>query len=1177
MPVTFDDLIRNPAAKKVFFLEATYYDLTTRTTGTLYAGTEQHITGLTESPASTCYREGLDISSWVERSLVGSGGRLGGVAEIGAGETSLHNLDGRYDDLWRYAFDGRPFTIYIAGEDSPGRLWERSRWVPVLVGQHASHVVGMERVTLQSRDPRVALDVPLSTDFYKGFGTCLLYDGVNDKAVSASTFSPQASPTVEFRLRVLNGNAAGTAQVVLYHASAWTAAGRDWYFEISTAGVLSCVIERRSGGAPLTLTYSGVDVRDGTWRHAALVIDSVSGIGTLYIDGVSVASGAAPNLSSAACEIGIGTNFGATGNWANVEVDEVRYWSAVRAFSDLVDNRNKTVDPSSPTLLHYWRMDEATGATAFDQVTSGAINLTITGATWVSTYEGREDLVGKIKPRTIGAAGTNGNNVEGVLVDPQLGIWQFHNGRVRKFRTVYWKGDAKTEGVGNDYTTDLARGCITALVAVDGVVTADIDGEADGGYLDNPVDILRRLFTGWRPLTGDCLSFDGDDAVTATVSCPAGSMTIEAMAFATAMAAAERLVCEFRNGASAGRRGLGLDTDNQFHFYVRNDAGTLYTAATSTLPAPLRWCRLTGVLDTSAAKIRLYVDGELAQETSVAGTFTTITSNFAIGRIGDSAGGFWVGRIDDVRLWSTARVVGDVKDYAWQELVGDEAGLVQYWKLNDRSGSSAANAVSGGVAGTVSGATWLSSEDGSVTIAAAPFDWTTARALNTSAVTHHWSDGTTKLEAISEVANGPGLFASYESTGALRIGRVDLPLASRLGASAVYLDGAWSGAVYTSLKADTAALDDTDCTLTFEAWVYPYETDGTRTVAAKDVLLDLSGGIVGFLEGWRLYLDEGFPTLQAVNSGGGAVAQAATAIPVRAWTHLAACAQPGAAGKLRLLVNGVEADSDTLPAGTFSTNGPLWVGALEGIAHPFVGVIDEARLWDNPRTAANLARDLLQEIASVTYQELGDNGAVATLQGYWPMNDASGTAASDSVGTADLAFQGSPRWCRAVAATIQRTDVLGVPEAMSPDLPHALVRVGWGPCFRLLSDAEMTQSVSATRRAFVKERLRWATYEAAATRIAHPLTQDLDAVQAHFSTEAAGKAEAVRLSVLYSRERRPFRVRAARQFGRLEPGDLVRLVYDRQGMTNGSDFLALGVRELPSTSEVLSSAVTLWG
>ena len=97
---------------------------------------------------------------------------------------------------------------------------------------------------------------------------------------------------------------------------------------------------------------------------------------------------------------------------------------------------------------------------------------------------------------------------------------------------------------------------------------------------------------------------------------------------------------------------------------------------------PGRWHHLAGTIDASRV-MRLYVDGVLQ------GTATLITAPAALGdfNIGSNGGGrFFDGRVDEVRVWSTARTAAEIAAASRTPLRGDEAGLYAYWPVEQGRG-----------------------------------------------------------------------------------------------------------------------------------------------------------------------------------------------------------------------------------------------------------------------------------------------------------------------------------------------------------------------------------------------------------------------------------------------------------------------------------------------------------
>jgi len=62
-------------------------------------------------------------------------------------------------------------------------------------------------------------------------------------------------------------------------------------------------------------------------------------------------------------------------------LDEVRVWNTGRSSADILANYNIIIDPSTPHLVGYWRMDEGSGPIAYDATASG-FDATLHGCTW---------------------------------------------------------------------------------------------------------------------------------------------------------------------------------------------------------------------------------------------------------------------------------------------------------------------------------------------------------------------------------------------------------------------------------------------------------------------------------------------------------------------------------------------------------------------------------------------------------------------------------------------------------------------------------------------------------------------------------------------------------------------------------------------------------------------------
>ena len=117
------------------------------------------------------------------------------------------------------------------------------------------------------------------------------------------------------------------------------------------------------------------------------------------------------------------------------------------------------------------------------------------------------------------------------------------------------------------------------------------------------------------------------------------------------------------------------------------------------------WVHFVGVFNTADSTIKLYTALAGGVHTERASTATSGTGNvdntydgFNIGS-GDpddnttfTATNFFDGLVDDVRVWNTARTITQMDDNDELELVGNEAGLIAYYRLNGAVTDLTANA-----------------------------------------------------------------------------------------------------------------------------------------------------------------------------------------------------------------------------------------------------------------------------------------------------------------------------------------------------------------------------------------------------------------------------------------------------------------------------------------------------
>ncbi len=130
--------------------------------------------------------------------------------------------------------------------------------------------------------------------------------------------------------------------------------------------------------------------------------------------------------------------------------------------------------------------------------------------------------------------------------------------------------------------------------------------------------------------------------------------------------------------------------------------------------------------------LKQYVDGKLLNSVNCNGKTLGNSYPFLIGKVYSYPGSlvttYFDGEIDDFRIWNISRTDSQIQADMNNELIGNESGLMAYWKFNENSGSTAYDSVVNGHNGLVNGATWFKS------------DVTVKTGISTDGVTWDWHD-----------------------------------------------------------------------------------------------------------------------------------------------------------------------------------------------------------------------------------------------------------------------------------------------------------------------------------------------------------------------------------------------------------------------------------------------------
>ena len=126
----------------------------------------------------------------------------------------------------------------------------------------------------------------------------------------------------------------------------------------------------------------------------------------------------------------------------------------------------------------------------------------------------------------------------------------------------------------------------------------------------------------------------------------------------------------------------GIPAGNQVQF-VLQFGGSQTKITGSTVLLINTWYHIVGVYNGTTMK--LYVNGVEDASTNVTGAFTA-NSNFQIGHVASTR--YFNGQIDEVRVWSVARTLVQIRANMFKEIPVNSANLTAYYKMSDGSGTS---------------------------------------------------------------------------------------------------------------------------------------------------------------------------------------------------------------------------------------------------------------------------------------------------------------------------------------------------------------------------------------------------------------------------------------------------------------------------------------------------------
>jgi len=105
---------------------------------------------------------------------------------------------------------------------------------------------------------------------------------------------------------------------------------------------------------------------------------------------------------------------------------------------------------------------------------------------------------------------------------------------------------------------------------------------------------------------------------------------------------------------------------------------------------PNTWHHVAATFNGATRVLIVYLDGIQRTQATLGAASASSTQPLILGRSGPT-GDYWLGKIDDLRVWSVVRTGAEIAASYQTELTGPVAGLVGNWHFNEGFGSTGAD------------------------------------------------------------------------------------------------------------------------------------------------------------------------------------------------------------------------------------------------------------------------------------------------------------------------------------------------------------------------------------------------------------------------------------------------------------------------------------------------------
>lgn len=366
----------------------------------------------------------------------------------------------------------------------------------------------------------------------------------------------------------------------------------------------------------------------------------------------------------------------------------LRIWNVARTDSQIQMYRNVILPSNTSNLVVNYLMSDGT-QTVTDRTTN-ALHTTI------QNYSSAQWVTNTVEIPNIGFLISNGYSLRTYNSTPLNAVSHFGDITYTDFSGVDLSGvnfaNANMTGC-NLTNANLTNANLTGTIMTNATITGAITtGSTISQAITSPSPVLL---------------FDGDnDSVI---------LGVPTWAYSTQFRTTMTVECWFKTADTNNQKAYttlvgrtrtgGVSTDSQFSIYMQptgevgfgltNTSNSMSSHYTTTTYKDSLWHHVAATYNSSTGAKIIYIDGVLSRNDTVTAGFGLLSNNSVTQLLFGSddwsiVGGAdrqFRGSISDIRIWNVERSATDISNNYRQRLVGNETGLVGYWKLNQGYGT----------------------------------------------------------------------------------------------------------------------------------------------------------------------------------------------------------------------------------------------------------------------------------------------------------------------------------------------------------------------------------------------------------------------------------------------------------------------------------------------------------